>query len=156
MATESNHFWFSCDLDGIARKLGAYPGASQRPDPYMNSQASDPQPQGPGAGAVLDLSDRWQSRCLEGDPICGEGTANPGLIGQETAAIACIVDPNCPHHGYTKTNNGYNPTELGAEYLASKAFPSVSTSASNTSSSNPPPSEGTTPFPWYIMGGQTR
>jgi hypothetical protein len=95
--------------------------------PYVNN------PPGP-AGKVITLANRWQSRCLKGDPICGEGypmvfdpmshlVQNPQQLPD---AVGC-ANPNtvCEHEKYTKANGGYSLTERGANYLSLKAFPPV-------------------------------
>jgi len=103
--------------DGVARNLGAYPGATAGADPYTDNL------QGPGVG----ISDRWQSRCLKGDSVCGEGYNVTGL-NQFGLVGNCLSNSSCMHRRYTKagvSNNGYNLTERGAKFLAFKAFPPV-------------------------------
>src|SRR5208283_1959159 len=78
--------------------------------PYNNS------PQGPGA----DISEKWQSRCLYLDPVCGEGYLDDPLhlvldLSQLTArrdATETCRDTNCPHVQYTLKH--YDPKTLAS------------------------------------------
>jgi hypothetical protein len=97
---------------GVARVVGP-----PNPDPYLNT------PEGPG----VSISDRWQSRCLKDDPICGEGYGRDLWGAQGLVAKNCASNV-CQHKLYTKVNWGYNLTERGAKFLALKAFPDVFTS----------------------------
>jgi Cutinase len=86
------------------------------PDPYSNT------PTGPGVG----ISNRWQSWCLQNDPVCGEGYSIVDLVHQASDAKACL-DTNCEHLKYTKDDyghgRGYDLTTRGGEFLASQTFP---------------------------------
>jgi hypothetical protein len=113
---QNNHFIYN----GLATLI------SDIPNPYDNTLA------GP-ASTILSLANRWQSRCLKGDPVCGEGypiVIDPiGLLhhpDQGPDALAC-ANPNtvCEHTKYIKAKGGYNLTERGANFLAFKAFPPV-------------------------------
>ena len=84
--------------DGVARLLGLHLGVLRdRPDPYMDNQ------QGP-----VGLSDRWQSRCLHGDPICGEGYRDTRPQRTDTV-LRCMPDADCKHKKYA-----FKPAELGS------------------------------------------
>jgi hypothetical protein len=95
---------------GLLRHLDQYPR------PYENN------PQGPGG----ELSKRWQSRCLVGDPICGEGYVGFGAFdAQALDGIQCNADPSCKHRQYhTQTTK---LTTNGANFLFLKTFPDVFT-----------------------------
>ena len=83
-------------------------------DPYQNS------PPGPG----VEIADRWQSRCLKGDAVCGEGYNGITQSIQYPLALDCINNSNCEHRRYTKDQGGHDLTTRGAEFMALKAFPS--------------------------------
>jgi hypothetical protein len=93
---------------GWARRLGQ----AGKLDPYKEK---------------LNLADRWQSRCLHGDAICGEGYSSPSFPIAE--ALQC-KDTLCEHRKYpldpeiNMSLSGYGRTRHGAEFLAWKAFPS--------------------------------
>jgi hypothetical protein len=72
----------------------------------------------------LVAEQRWASRCLSDDPICGEGEkyADNGAshTQQVIDAESCQRNP-CPHHQYVAS--GW--TEEGGQMLAGMAFPGV-------------------------------
>lgn len=91
---------------GLARHTGRYA------NPYKNN------PQGPPDG---ELAKRWQSRCLVGDAICGEGYKGwDALIKQIDEAKNCS---SCWHDQYHRPATGL--TTKGAKFLALKTFPDV-------------------------------
>ena len=87
------------------------------PDPYGNT------PPGPGIG----ISDRWQSWCIQNDPVCGEGWGASDLLNQANAAKSC-PQTHCEHLKYTRDDyghgQGYDLTTGGGKFLASQVFPS--------------------------------
>lgn len=101
---------------GIAHVIDPTGLGLPNPAPYSNT------PEGPGVG----ISDRWQSRCLKDDPICGEGYGSDLWGSQPLVAINC-GSQSCMHKMYTKANGGYNLTERGANFLALKTFPDAFT-----------------------------
>jgi Cutinase len=86
------------------------------PNPYGNN------PPGPGIG----ISDRWQSWCIQNDPVCGEGWDALHRLNQMGVAIGC-PQTNCEHLKYTRVDyghgRGYDLTTGGGKFLASQAFP---------------------------------
>lgn len=116
--TVQSYLGAAVTYDGIARNVLAYPGATaDRADPYTDNL------QGPD----ISFSNRWQSRCLKGDAVCGEGYNFSPVTGANQAGLVgnCGFNSSCMHRRYTKANNGYNLTERGAKFLAFKAFPPV-------------------------------
>jgi hypothetical protein len=103
---------------GVAHLVNPDGVGLPNPNPYENN------PEGPGTG----LSDRWQSRCLKDDPICGEGYGRTLWLAQLDVVTYCLSH-FCPHHMYTKANGGHNLTERGAKFLALKTFPDVFTTS---------------------------
>jgi hypothetical protein len=94
----------------------------------------DNNPQGPGG----DLSARWQSRCLVGDPVCGEDYVGWDALVKQINDIAHCNDNKdspCEHQKYhvgedDETKNfQYHPatklTTNGANFLFLKTFPDV-------------------------------
>jgi len=96
---------------GLARYLQPFPG------PYERNQG--PSPQGKGD----TLSNRWQSRCLVGDPVCGEGyKADFAAFVQQALDVRdCPNNKLCLHLQYHNPATGL--TRKGAKFLALKTFP---------------------------------
>ena len=94
---------------------GLAAGLPFTPDPYMNT------PPGPGVG----ISDRWQSWCIQKDPVCGEVYPLVGSVHQPSQVIDAKACPqaNCEHLKYTQ-KQGYDLTTTGGKWLASQVFPS--------------------------------
>jgi hypothetical protein len=118
--------------EGVLRRLGL---SSDR-DPYKNL------PQGPGG----ELTERWQSRCLKDDALCGEGWGSFLLnLGNQIGAASRCGFALCEHQRYPinpgpgdhpvptatcgnpllegLTSTGYGLTRCGAKFLALKTFP---------------------------------
>jgi hypothetical protein len=108
---------------GVAHVVNPTGMGFPNPNPYSNT------PEGPGVG----LSDRWQSRCLKDDPICGEGYGFLYYGNQLGLAINCGTSPDfCEHEKYASEPEkgkkvGYGLTTRGAMFLALKTFPDVFT-----------------------------
>lgn len=98
----------------------AYRGVARLPG-FPNPYEQNP----PGLG--VQMADRWQSRCLKGDPVCGEGYNGTDPSNQLGLVGNCGLNPDCEHKKYTKANGGYNLTEGGAKFLALKAFQPMTT-----------------------------
>jgi Cutinase len=123
--------WYRRGSAYLGGPVDTYGGLARRrltpvkPNPYENNT------QGPGG----DLSNRWQSRCLRGDQVCGEGYASDFVSGivQIKDAIVCIAT-FCEHKKYALSPDpskadqvGYGLTERGGKFLALKTFPEVFT-----------------------------
>jgi hypothetical protein len=127
---------------GVARVVESWtvphpsPYADRRSDSSINPILG---PAGPGD----ELSDRWQSRCLKGDAVCGESDTVPFAVdplNQLHLVLDCGSNPNCVHRQYAegrdtefKDGQWYPATKLaanGAKFLALKTFPELFTSHS--------------------------
>ena len=106
--------WHRSGQDGTYQGLAHIPGTTL-PNPSLYT-------------SNLPISGKWQSFCLENDPVCGEGVTFEWQLG---AVITCVHN-GCAHVKYNKVSyDDDQPTLLtndittrGGYYLLSMAFPS--------------------------------
>jgi hypothetical protein len=82
-----------------------YEGVLRRLPPGLDSTLVDlyaASPQGPGG----ELSKRWQSRCLQGDALCGEGWGGLLGLGNQVGAATRCGFALCEHQRYPVTPLG--------------------------------------------------
>jgi cutinase len=110
--------WYRLVPNGTRGGLARRAGLLLATDLYENDVS------GPGA-----LYDRVQSRCLDLDPICGEGWDALHFGNQLSIAVHCGASPDlCEHEKYASEpikgqGGGYGLTAHGAKFLILKAFP---------------------------------